>query len=226
MRIPLLLLAGLLGFTGCSSVYYGAMEKVGIPKRKILVDRVSEAREAQQEAKAQFSSALAGFLAVTKVPSTELQATYEKLAADFKRSEARAKTVRDRIAAIDSVAQALFTEWGDELAQYRNPSLRSQSERQLASTRQRYAALMRTMQQAAGGMDPVLDAFRDQVLFLKHNLNAQAVTALSGPTQELQQDIRKLVAEMEKSIREADTFIAAMQATNPPAKEPTGDKRG
>src|SRR3954471_16348168 len=214
----LLLLGGLLSFSGCSSVYYGAMEKVGIPKRKILVDRVGAARESQQEAKQQFSSALAQFLAVTRVPATELQATYEKLDGEFKRSEARAQEVRNRIAAIDDVAQALFSEWSHELAQYKSASLRAQSERQLATTKQRYAALMRVMDQAASGMNPVIDAFRDQVLFLKHNLNAQAVSALSGSTRELQQDITRLVADMEKSIREADAFIAAMKATPVPEK--------
>ena len=96
MRLSFLLLAGALLFTSCSSVYYDAMEKVGIPKRKILVDRVGAAREAQQEAKVQFSSALAQFLAVTKVPATELQSTYEKLDGEFKRSESRAQSVRDR----------------------------------------------------------------------------------------------------------------------------------
>jgi len=217
MRIPLLLLAGLLGLTSCSNVYYGAMEKVGVPKRQILVDRVGEAREAQQEAKQQFSSALAQFLAVTKVPATELQATYERLNTELKHSETRAKAVRDRIAAIDSVAQALFEEWSNELGQYKNGALRSQSERQLTTTRNRYAGMMRVMDQAAAGMNPVLDAFRDQVLFLKHNLNAQAVSALSGSSRELQQDITRLVADMEKSIKEADAFIAAMQAAQPPA---------
>ena len=91
MRLSLLLLTCLVGLSGCSSVYYGAMEKVGIPKRKILVDRVGAAREAQQDAKVQFSSALAKILAVTKVPATELQATYEKLDGEFKRSESRAQ---------------------------------------------------------------------------------------------------------------------------------------
>ena len=216
MRISLLLFTSLLGFTGCSSVYYDAMEKVGVPKREILVDRVDAARDSQQEAKQQFSSALAQFLAVAKVPPSELQATYEKLDTEFKHSEARAKEVRSRIDDIDSVAQALFTEWSNELGQYKNPTLRSQSERQLTATRNRYAALMRVMDQAAAGMNPVLDAFRDQVLFLKHNLNAQAIASLSGNSRELQQDISRLVANMEKSIKEADAFIASMQAAPAP----------
>jgi hypothetical protein len=211
LRIPYLL-GILLLLSGCSSVYYDAMEKIGIPKREILVDRVESARGAQQAAKEQFADALQQFLAVTKVPPTELKATYDRLNDEFKKSEARAQEVRDRIDAIDNVAKALFEEWNAELTQYSNPSMRTQSERQLNSTKQRYAALMRVMEQAAGRMEPVLGAFRDQVLFLKHNLNAQAVAALDATTRDLQQDIGRLIADMEKSIREADAFISAMQA--------------
>ena len=36
---------------GCSRAYYGAMEKVGVHKRDIMVDRVESARDAQQDAK-------------------------------------------------------------------------------------------------------------------------------------------------------------------------------
>lgn len=209
----LVLLACLvLVVTGCSSAYYGAMEKIGIPKRQILVDRVESARGAQQEAKQQFASALEQFLAVTKVPTTELKSTYDRLNDEFKRSESRAEEVRERIAAINDVAKALFEEWNVELAQYSSASLRATSQRQLDTTKRRYAELMRVMNAAADRMDPVLATFRDQVLFLKHNLNAQAVSTLGATTRDLQQDITRLIAEMEKSIREADNFISSMQA--------------
>ncbi|MBA4136936.1 MAG: DUF2959 domain-containing protein [Opitutus sp.] len=201
-----------LGLSGCSGVYYDAMEKIGIPKRQILVDRVESARGAQQEAKEQFANALEQFLAVTKVPTTELKSTYDRLNDEFKRSESRAQEVRDRVAAIDDVAKALFEEWNVELAQYSNATLRAQSQRQLDATKRRYAELMRVMNAAADRMDPVLATFRDQVLFLKHNLNAQAVAALGNTTRDLQQDITRLIAEMEKSIREADAFISSMQS--------------
>ncbi|HLP26720.1 MAG TPA: DUF2959 domain-containing protein [Acidobacteriota bacterium] len=215
MVFRLSLLALVLAFTGCSSAYYGAMEKLGVPKRQILVDRVQAARGAQAEAKDQFASALDQFLAVAKVPPSELKATYDRLNDALKDSEARAKEVRTRIDAIDDVAKALFEEWNAELAQYSNPSLRAQSERQLATTKRRYAELMRVMDAAAARMDPVLGAFRDQVLFLKHNLNAQAIASLDATTRDLRQDIARLVADMEKSIREADAFIQSMQAGAP-----------
>jgi hypothetical protein len=206
------IVATTLLLAGCSSAYYGAMEKLGIPKREILVDRVAAARGAQEEAKRQFASALEQFLAVTRVPPSELKATYERLDGEYKRSEARATEVRDRIAAIDDVAQALFSEWAGELPLYTNPALRERSERQLDATRRRYAELRRVMDAAAARMDPVLASFRDQVLFLKHNLNAQAVAALGDTTRGLERDIARLVAEMEKSIREADAFVASLQA--------------
>jgi hypothetical protein len=210
-RLAVLAVVSLI-LAGCSSAYYGAMEKIGIPKRQILVDRVEAARTSQEKAKETFASALEQFLAVTRVQPGELKATYDRWSDEFKRCETRARDVRERIDAIDSVAQALFREWNAELAQYSNASLRDQSARQLATTRRRYEEMLRLMNTAADRMDPVLATFRDQVLFLKHNLNAQAVASLGETTRNLEQDIRRLIADMEKSIREADSFIAAMQS--------------
>ncbi|HEY8994409.1 MAG TPA: DUF2959 domain-containing protein [Lacunisphaera sp.] len=208
--LPFLLgLALLLG--GCAGAYYNAMEKVGIPKRRILVDRVTEARGAQQAAKEQFASALAEFLSVTGTPSSQLQKTYERMKDAYEDCDKRAKAVRDRIAAIQSVADALFIEWGDELGQYSNATLRAQSARQLETTKRRYGELRRVMDQAADRMAPVLATFHDQVLFLKHNLNAQAIASLDGTNRALQGDINRLMADMEKSIKEADAFIVSMQ---------------
>lgn len=211
LLLPLLVLLG-LALGGCAGTYYGAMEKLGIPKRQILVDRVEEGRGAQQAAKEQFASALDEFLTVAKVPPSELKDAYDRLKGQLADCETRAKAVRSRIDSIQSVADALFVEWSDELAQYSNPELRAQSSRQLETTKRRYADLRRVMDQAAARMDPVLATFRDQVLFLKHNLNAQAVASLDGTTRALQGDISRLVADMEKAIRESDSFIAAMKS--------------
>jgi hypothetical protein len=210
--LPLFLgLSLLLG--GCAGTYYNAMEKVGIPKRRILVDRVAEARGAQQAAKEQFASALEQCLSVAGTPASEMQKTYARLKDAHDDCEKRANAVYERIEAIQGVADALFVEWGDELAQYTNPTLRAQSARQLESTKRRYGELRRVMDQAAARMQPVLATFRDQVLFLKHNLNAQAIASLDGTTRSLQGDINRLVADMEKSIKEADAFIASMKSS-------------
>lgn len=199
-------------FAGCSSAYYGAMEKIGIPKRELVVKRVGEAREAQQEAKEQFTDALQKFLAVTRVEGGELQKKYDQLASELKQSKERANEVRERVAGVKDVSEALFSEWKRELGQYSDQSMRSESERQLRQTRRRYDDLMVSMKRAAERMDPILKKFDDQVLFLKHNLNARAIAGLTATARTLEDDISRLIADMEKSIREADEFIKAMNA--------------
>jgi hypothetical protein len=198
---------------GCSSTYYNTLEKFGYAKREILVDRVKKAQESQTEAKQQFASALEHFLAVAKVDGGDLQRKYEEMNSEFTRSEDRAKEVRDRIASVDDVAEALFKEWNQELGQYSNQTLRAESQRQLDATRRRYDDLMRLMRRAADRMDPVLATFKDQVLFLKHNLNARALSSLTNTSHDLEADISRLIADMETSIRESEAFIKTLQSS-------------
>lgn len=206
-------LALTLLLAGCSGAYYQAMEKIGFPKRDILVDRVEKAQESQTKAKEQFASALEHFLIVTKADGGDLQRKYDEMNREFTRSESRAKDVREWIAAVEDVSSALFREWKQELGQYSDANLRRDSERQLEETRRRYDALMTLMLRAAGRMDPVLATFRDQVLYLKHNLNARALASLDTTHRELEADISKLIADMETSIREAQAFIKEMKPT-------------
>jgi Protein of unknown function (DUF2959) len=215
MRLPpchcirpraLLALAVLL-LASCQTAYYATMEKLGYPKRDLLVSRVQQARDSQQVAKEQFQSALEHFRAVVHVRGGELEAKYTQLSAELDRSEARARTVHQRIAAVEEVAEALFKEWEAELAQYTQETLRRASARQLAQTRQRYTPLMRTMKRAEAQMAPVLAAFRDQVLFLKHNLNARAIASIRQEGVAVETDITALIRAMEAAIAEADAFI-------------------
>ncbi len=201
----------LLLLASCSSAYYSALESVGIPKREVLVHRIEKAREAQTEAKEQFQSALERFTALTQFDGGDLQQKYDELNAAYQASEDRAEAVRKRIADIEDVAGALFEEWEEELQQYSNPSLRRSSARQLRETKQRYQKLITAMKRAEARIDPVLTVFHDQVLYLKHNLNAQAIASLQTELTEIQADVSELIKEMEISIQEADAFIQAMQ---------------
>ena len=186
---------------------------LGYAKRDILVTRVEKAQTAQEDAKEQFSDALQSFLSVTRIDGGELKLKYDELNTQLQECESRAEEVNDRIGAIDDVATALFEEWGLELDQYSNPKLRSQSKQQLNNTRLRYGELMTVMRRASSRMEPILATFRDQVLFLKHNLNAQALRSLDGTSRELQGDIANLIRDMEKSISEAESFIREMKPT-------------
>lgn len=210
-RIALLGLCLML--VGCQSAYFAAMEKVGYHKRDILIDRVEEARQAQQQTKEQFQSALEAFSALTAFDGGDLEDKYTELKAVLERSEARANEVHERINAVEDVAEALFDEWQDELEQYTSVSMRRSSEQQLRDTRQRCQQLLTSMRRAEQKIDPVLIPLRDQVLYLKHNLNARAVASLRNELTQIQSDVARLVNELERAVDEADRFIAALEAT-------------
>jgi ElaB/YqjD/DUF883 family membrane-anchored ribosome-binding protein len=201
----------LLPLAGCQSAYYAAAEKIGFAKRDILVDRVESARDSQADAKTEITDALTEFRKVVDTPGGELELRYKSLAAQLADSEAAAREVHDRIAAVEDVADALFREWQDELGQYSSADLRAKSERQLRQTRARYDAMMAAMKRADARLEPALQPLRDQVLFLKHNLNAQAIAGLKSETAHVDLRVNELVAELNRAIAEADRFIAELE---------------
>jgi len=208
--ITLPLLFSLLG--GCSSAYYSAMEQVGVHKRDILVDRVEEARDAQSDAQEQFQDALEQFQSVVQFDGGELSKQYNSLKAEYDDSVSAAEAVNNRIDKVQTVAEDLFAEWQQELTQYSNSKLRSQSARKLKDTKRRYRQLLAKLQTAEKRMQPVLATLQDNVLYLKHNLNARAVGELKGEFQGIRQDINLLVRDMQTAIRESDAFIREMEA--------------
>ena len=205
-----LMAIGLFMSLGCQSVYYDAMEKMGYHKRDLMVSDVEKARDAQQEAKEQFKSALDRFTTVLNIKGGELQDKYNTLNEEYERSETKAQAVRDRIASVEDVSQALFEEWEAELKEYSSANLRKSSQAKLTQTRTQYAQLIKAMKRAESKMPPVLAKFKDQVLFLKHNLNAQAIASLKSELGSVESNIKILIKEMESSIKQADAFISSM----------------
>lgn len=196
---------------GCSKAYYGAMEKVGIHKRDILVDRVESARDAQSEAQHQFKSALEQFGAVINIENSDLKQAYEKLKAEYEDSRDAAEKVSTRIEKVEAVADALFKEWSDELRLYKSAELRRSSQRKLKETRARYRRMLVSMHRAEKSMEPVLRSFQDNVLFLKHNLNAQAIGSLRTEFSNLKGEIDGLIKSMNEAIRTSNQFIAEIK---------------
>lgn len=208
------LLIGAMTFlllVGCQSAYYSTMEKLGVHKRDIMVDRVSEARDSQEDAKEQFASALERFSSVLDFKGGTLEEKYKKVKAELDQSEKKASDVHKRIAAVEDVSDALFDEWEDELDQYSSATLRQSSKRQLDQTKKQYSKLIAAMKKAESKIDPVLRPLRDQVLYLKHNLNARAISSLQSELVHIETDVTVLIKEMEASIREADSFIRTLE---------------
>ena len=202
-----ILLASQLIISGCQSAYYSAMEKVGYQKRDILTSRVKNAQESQEKAKQEITSVLDEFGKVVSYQSGDLEAQYKKMAGKLEDAEDAAANVRRHIRDVQNVGEALFSEWKDELPQYSSAGLRAKSERQMRETRVRYDQMVAAMKRAEGRLEPALKPMRDQVLFLKHNLNAHAITGIKGEVGKVDAQVTQLINELNRSIAEADKFI-------------------
>lgn len=205
------LIAASLLLTGCQTAYYGAMEKVGYHKRDIMVDRVKDAKESQEDAQKEFSSALEEMQALLNHDGGSLEKAYNKAKDEYESAQSAADNVSNRINKVEDVAEALFDEWQAEIGEISKANLRRNSETKLKETRRAYQQLIKSMRRAESKMPPILTAMKDNMLYLKHNLNAQAIGAIKGEFASLQTDISGLIKEMNKSINESNKFIEALE---------------
>jgi len=187
------------------------MDKLGYEKRHILVSRVRKAKSTQEEAKEEFSSALEEFMAASDYQGGSLERTYNRIEKAYERSRKRADEVRNKNDAVKSTGNALFNEWEREISTFSDPTLAASSRQHYDAAKLRFSELNDAMSAAESKLDPVLTKFRDQSLYLKHNLNAQAINALESQVARVRVDVAQLIAEMERSIAEADRFISTME---------------
>ncbi len=206
-----ILFAAVLILAGCQSAYYAAAEKVGYHKRQILVDRIEDTQTSQQEAQQQFSSAVEQLKTLVHFNGGNLEQVYQQVKEEYDDAKSAAASVNKHIDAVNDVAEALFAEWQLELEQYQSVNLRQNSAQQLRETRQRYTAMLTAMRRAEAKMTPILRQLNDNQLYLKHNLNAAAISAIGAEFQELQLEINRLVQEMNAAIAESDRFIASLK---------------
>ncbi len=196
--------------SGCETAYFNTAEKFGVHKRDILVDRIGDVQQAQEDGGEEFRNALEQFRSVIDVDGGKLEKQYDKLQAAFDDSEEAAEEIRERIDKVESVAEALFDEWEDELDQYTNQRYRADSKRKLQETRRGYEQVIRAMRASEESLEPVLNTLRDNTLYLKHNLNAAAIGQLKGEYRSINSNVEALIQTMEKSIAESDAFIKTL----------------
>ncbi|NOJ25871.1 DUF2959 domain-containing protein [Vibrio coralliilyticus] len=207
MPYLLALMLSIFTLTGCQSAYYSAMEQVGYHKRDIMVDRVEDAKQSQQDTQQEFTSALEALSALTQFDGGELETVYNQINDKYQDSEKAAQEVSDRIAAIEDVSDALFAEWQSELDLYTSTKLKRASEQKLKETQRSYNTMLSAMKRAEDKMTPVLNTLRDNTLYLKHNLNASAIGSLQGEFANLEQDIQYAIKDMNAAIAESDKFL-------------------
>ena len=201
------ILSILVLLAACQTTYYAVWEKLGKEKRHLLRDQVEKSREDQEKASEEFKDALTRLKEMYGIDGGELEKMYNRLSDDYEDCESRAAIIDERIEKVHRIATDLFDEWRQEIDQIKNASFRSKSKEKLRATQSRYARLESSLKTSRKRMTPVLANLRDYVLFLKHNLNAQAIGSLKSEVSNIETDVGRLVRDIQKSINAADVFL-------------------
>jgi len=188
------------------------MEKLGKEKRDILVKRIVDGKKDQEEARQQIKTTLESFKELTGFDGGDLERVYNKLNGEYEAARDRAGDVSNRIQSIHQVAQDLFKEWAKEIEEMGDASLKSRSRVMLRDAQVRHKHYMTAMRATERKIQPVIRAFHDQVLFLKHNLNARAVRSLKTTLAKLDGEVALLVTDIERSMQESDEFVKSLLA--------------
>jgi len=209
-----LLVVSLLLSSSCSRTYYAAMHKLGKEKRDILVARIKDGKKDQDQAREQLKTTMQAFQELTGFQGGDLEKIYNKLNKEYESAQSRADKVSDQVKSIDKVASDLFKEWSGEIDQMQDRELKSKSRAMLKDAQSRHEQYMAAMHATEKKMEPVLQAFHDQVTFLKHNLNARAIKSLKGTAARIDNQVQSLMVDIERSMKEADAFVASLSKTD------------
>ena len=210
--------------SGCSLIYYGAMEHLGKQKRDILVQRLLAVKKDQQATQQQLKTTLQAFQEVTGFQGGNLEKVYNKLNKELERSKDRANGLKKRVDSVDDVAKSMFSEWQGEIQGMHNATLRRQSQELLRTARQQHGLYMTRMRRTEENIQPVLEAFNDQVLFLKHNLNARAISSLRKTSAQIDAQASALIRDIEASSKQADDYIQTLSKADSTSNNPAKSK--
>ena len=173
----------------------------------MLKTQVAQLGPTRKRPPREFEDALTRLKEIYGFTGGDLEAFYDNLKDDYETCQERARIVENRIERVDRTANDLFLEWEDEIGQIQNAEFKAKSRASLQETRNRYARLNASMTQAHSKMAPVLSRLHDYVLYLKHNLNAQAIGSLRKEVGGIETEVERLIADISRSIEAADEFL-------------------
>lgn len=189
---------------------YSAYEAVGYEKRDLFKKQVSNVKSEQDDSKEEFEDALQQLKAVYQFDGGNLEREYSKLKNAYDDANKSATEVRESIAKLNTISTDLFQEWAKEIGQISSADLRAKSQASYDQTQKKYRSYYSQLKKSETRVAPVLKKMNDQVLFLKHNLNAAAIAGLKVEAGRIESDIAQLIQEMNQSIKEADELISTL----------------
>jgi chromosome segregation ATPase len=136
---------------------------------------------------------------------------YKNLQNEMNNTEKRRAKIDEEAAQMKTEADTLFTQWAESAAAIEKLDLRKRSEERLEATKASYAEIQSVGQKAADLYPPFMKALQDQIAYLGHDLNAEAVASLAPEAAKLNEEAEALTRSLDDTISTANEKIGALR---------------
>ena len=200
--VPLSLLA-VLAF---SPVVAAQAPDEGVKQVQQLVKKAGSTAEAITQAKLQFQKTMDVYNAVLADDAKDRKALYKKLQGEMETTEKRRADVLRADDEMKTDADIVFKSWADSTGAIASPDLKKRSEERLAKTKERCAQIQAAGHRVGEAYLPFMSTLKDQVTYLGHDLNAEAVASLK-------KDAAKVNAQAQEVTKRVDEAVATINAS-------------
>jgi len=134
---------------------------------------------------------------------------FEQLIAAVKLSEKQAESLQDQVGPMHSSAERVFAQWQTDADELRIDSLRGRSMARLAETRERYQAILVSLDAAVQALSSFNVGLRDHATYLEHDFNSASVAAIQPEIQSLARWSEEVELRLDACMAAAERYVAA-----------------
>jgi hypothetical protein len=189
----------------------GAQTDEGVKQVERLVKASGDTVKAIGETKVQLMKTMEVYNSLFADEATDRRKIYNQIQKEMENTDRRRARISEEAAKMNAEADTLFKGWADSTAAIENPDLRERSEERLNATRASYGEIGTVGQKAADLYAPFMKALQDQITYLGHDLNPEAVASLKPDAEKLNERSDKLIQSIDDTIATANKNIGALR---------------
>jgi hypothetical protein len=189
----------------------GAQSDEGVKQVERLVKASGNTVKAIGDTKVQLMKTMDVYNSLFADDAKDRKKIYNRIQKEMENTDKRRAKITEESAKMNAEADTLFKDWADSAAAIENPDLRKRSEERLAATRASYEEIGTVGQKAADLYGPFMKALQDQITYLGHDLNPDAVASLKPDAAKLNERADKLIKSIDDTMTTANTNIGALR---------------
>jgi len=194
--------------SGCSLL--GGDQKNSLNQVDVLLASIQSVQAESGVSKERSHAALEQLVQLTK-PEFEGDAAqaYASLVAAIETSQAQAEKLAESVEPMKDAAADVFKQWTKDLEEMHNSRLRAQSRARMEETRKRYEAVVGASAVAQTSLEAFNADLHDHALFLGHDFNRTAVSAIATEVAALEERSKDLDHRLDACAAAAQRYVEA-----------------